>query len=285
MKKLIKCVELLFFEDEQTGEWGLAHEETYSGNESFNAFWNGIGIFHDVFEHSHEYTNKYFQDHYAMNVGGEMTAMGAMYYYQYTLGIGRKRLFNPNWYGNEYDLMRITTQDMIQEAVNYGYTNFGRVLNSNVPKQSPIDDGEFEYQIEKYWKECKTFHYKDDYSNVDEKNSSEAYKKSLSFRKIADLHRYGYRLAEKFVPKNWENRETLIEFIDLWNDITKVNSAEDLAQNYKGINFYIYKEKDKIYWKAKMLSKYPQEIEDITIKKESNKYISVKDYYKLEFNG
>jgi len=282
MKRLIKKVKLKFFEDEATGEWGLAHQETYSRNESFNAFWNGIGIFHDVFEHNHEFTNKYFQGDYAMNIGGEMTAMGAMYYYQYTLGLGRKRLLNPNWYGNEYDLMRLTTQNMVEEAIEYGYTNFGSSLYCNVPKQSPIDDGEFEYQIKQYWKKCKTFHFKT--NDEDDKNFSEQYKKSLSFRKIADLHRYGYRLAEKLVPRNWENRDELISFIDLWNDITKVNKAEDLAQNYEGIDFYIYKEEDKIYWKAKMKSKYPEEINDVTIKKESNKYISVEDYYKLEYN-
>lgn len=49
MKKHI--VRLEFFRDEADGDYGLAHEKTIGLNESFNAFWNGIGIFHDVFEY------------------------------------------------------------------------------------------------------------------------------------------------------------------------------------------------------------------------------------------
>jgi hypothetical protein len=44
-------VRLEFFQDHADGSYGLAHEKTISNDTSFNAFWHGIGIFHDVFEH------------------------------------------------------------------------------------------------------------------------------------------------------------------------------------------------------------------------------------------
>ena len=42
MKRLVKTVELVFFQDDANGEYGLAHKETYDQNQGngFNAFWN-----------------------------------------------------------------------------------------------------------------------------------------------------------------------------------------------------------------------------------------------------
>src|SRR6185436_1652887 len=89
MKKLIKEVNLVFFKDDGTGEYGLTHKETYDDNygNGFNAFWNGIGIFHDVFEHSHEFTHKYFRGDYVLNIGGEMTNIDTMRYYYDNNGV------------------------------------------------------------------------------------------------------------------------------------------------------------------------------------------------------
>lgn len=88
-------VSLKFFCDDASGEYGLAHDNSIQNDTPFNAFWGGIGIFHDVFEHWFEGKHKYFKDEYAFNVGGEMTAMGAAMYYYYILGI-RERDFNSN---------------------------------------------------------------------------------------------------------------------------------------------------------------------------------------------
>src|SRR4051812_49426606 len=63
-KKLVRTVDLRFFQDDANGEWGVTHKETCPGNgngEEFNAFWDGRGIFHDVFEHAHEFTDKHFR--------------------------------------------------------------------------------------------------------------------------------------------------------------------------------------------------------------------------------
>ena len=83
---LVRCVRMKFFQDSDNGEWGLTHDDTQSGDECFNAFWSATGIFHDVFEHAHEHS-KYFRGEAALNVGGEMAAMGAMYYFIHRLGL------------------------------------------------------------------------------------------------------------------------------------------------------------------------------------------------------
>ena len=50
-------VTLDFFQDE-LGQYGIAHSN--STDQGFYAFWDGIGIFHDVFEHWFEGKHKYF---------------------------------------------------------------------------------------------------------------------------------------------------------------------------------------------------------------------------------
>lgn len=253
MKKLINEIELKFFEDDANGEWGLAHENLFNGGIwddcPFNAFWGETGIFHDVWEHYFEKKHKYFQGEYALNVGGEMAAMGHLWYYYNCLGLS-KRLTHV--YRPPGEITVNTTASLIEEAIKEGYCNFGNKLLSNIPKQSPIDDyGEMDYWINKFIKECKDWKCSEneylDYSNT--------YKKSITLRKVLDLHRWGYRQAERLVPNNWENRAMLVEFMDFWKKFCENNRAEDLAKSFKGITFKIYREKEIVSWKAILISK------------------------------
>lgn len=252
MKRLIKKVDLVFFCDDATGEYGLAHKETYDDyNGSFNAFWGGIGIFHDVFEHSHEYTNKYFRGDYAMNIGGEMAAMGAMWYYIDTLGVWNRLGNRPSIYTHSQS-MRLTTQDMIVDAVKYGNIQYGSTLESNVPKQKPVDNWTLESEIEEYWHEVKKLKPETDYEQ--EREDCERYKESLSFRKIADLHRYGYRMAEKMVPDTLENRNTLCDFLSFFEEFCANNDAKELATFFNGMEVKLYKDSEgNITWKAVLI--------------------------------
>src|SRR6185436_15785674 len=226
MKKLIKEVNLVFFKDDGTGEYGLTHKETYDDNygNGFNAFWNGIGILHDVFEHSHEFTHKYFRGDYALNIGGEMTAMGAMWYYYDIIGV-HNRQNNPNSIYPMCESMKLTTLDEIRECISEGYFKYGNTLESNVPKQTPTDNHELEYQISDFWKKVKETSFSTDF---EEHEYGKSYKESVSFRKIADLHRYGYRMAKKLIPDNYENRDMMVDFINYWNFFCKVNKAEEM---------------------------------------------------------
>lgn len=263
MKHLIKKVDLRFFQDNTTGEYGLAHADTLDNNGSgFNAFWNGIGIFHDVFEHSHEHANKYFRGDYAMNVGGEMAAMGGLWYYYNVLGVYNR--MSQGMYYTPGDIMKRTTMDMVSEAITDGNTQFGNVLESNVPKQSPVCDSELEYQIADFWKTIKNTNVKTDYK--DDRKRGRDYKKSVTFRKIADLHRYGFRMAEKFVPDNRANADTLCEFLEFFDAFCKNNSTENLQGLFRGMIVKVYKnENDEISWTATLTAQRGTGLKDYKI--------------------
>lgn len=280
MKRLIKTVELSFFQDDANGEYGLCHKDTQDSNygNGFNAFWGGLGIFHDVFEHSHEHQNKYFRGDYAMNVGGEMAAMGAMWYYYNVLGMYNR--LNANGYNAPGDMMRETTHSEIKEALYSGYCQYGYTLESNVPKQRPTDDSELEYQIEKMWKETKDAAIK--CTDEQERDFAIGYKRSVTFRKIADLHRYGFRMAERLVPDNYDNRTTLVDFMNVWDAFCKSNSAEDMQNNFSGVTVKLYKENDRISWKATFHSKDRYSIKDVTVTANNIQYFCIEDAWILE---
>lgn len=275
MKRLIKTVELSFFNDDANGEWGLCHKNTQDNANSFNAFWNGIGIFHDVFEHSHEHTNKYFRNDYAMNVGGEMAAMGSMWYYYNQLHVSNR--MNANGYRTPADSMKETTLSEVKESIAYGYCRYGSTLESNVPKQRPTYDSELEYQIQDFWKQVKNCRIE----ATDERETEYAmnYKQSVTFRKIADLHRYGYRMAEKLIPDTYENRNTLYNFIDLWENFCKRNPAQELAYSFDDVIIKLYKDGDRISWKAELISRYPSEMKNVTLTENNIKYFHLEDYF------
>lgn len=253
---------LRFFQDDATGDYGLAHKDTIDEPSPFNAFWNGQGIFHDVFEHNHEFRNKYFMGDYAMNIGGEMTAMGAMWYYIDEMDLAYERSFNPH---NPIDghSMRITTEQEIQEAIHYGYCHYGDTLMCNIPYQKPTENILLEEEIKNMWENVKTYGFKNE--DEDDKDRSYKYKRSVTLDKIQRLHRYGFYMAQRWIPDNSHNRSILRDFLQYWGEFTSHNKAEDLHYIYKGIEFVIGKEYGKIEWKAKLLSNVPYEYPDAKI--------------------
>ena len=88
-KRLVRKVSFRMFEDDANGEWGLTHADTFNGSEPFNAFWGDMGLFHDVFEHAHEHS-RFYSGEYAMNIGGELAAMGALWYYRDEMGFYKR---------------------------------------------------------------------------------------------------------------------------------------------------------------------------------------------------
>lgn len=277
MKVLLK-----FFQDDATGEWGVSHKDTYDDPQSpFNSGWNDTMIFHDVFEHWHEKKHKYFMGKYAMNVGGEMAAMGAMWYFVNNMGFG-KRLDRNSIY-TEGERMRQTTEGEIEETICYGYARYGNTLECSVPYQLPVEDSELEYQCEQMWKNVKDLNFKPQgsYDQTSEKNGSQIYKKSVTLGKIQRLHRWGYRNAERMIPRNSENINMLYEFWEYWGKFTKQNSAEELANMFDGIEFNVKKHKGVVSWTATLKGKF--EIKDFKISSNKLRYIPyVEDFYTYE---
>jgi hypothetical protein len=259
--RLIRKVELRLFEDNATGDWGLAHKKTIeSYGEGFNAFWGDIGIFHDVFEHYFEHEHKYFRDNYAMNIGGEMAAMGHFIYYVNELNIYKRR--SENAYYTEESRAIHTTVDLIEECITDGYSSFGQTLESAIPNQKPIYESELEYEIQKSFRKIRGLKPSKEYYEM-----SKSYKDSVSLSKMRNLHRWGYRQAERMIPNTWKNTDTLNKFMTFWGNFCISYNAKTLASyGYKGIDFFIYKDKDQnISWKAILIGDYYGKLPNVTI--------------------
>jgi hypothetical protein len=258
MRRLINTVKLRFFQDEANGVWGLAHEDTYNdqyNGQNFNAFWSGIGMFHDVFEHYFEHQHKYFRGEAAMNVGGEMAAMGHMWYYVMEFGLGiRDTQRGMGYRPIEESIMNVTKSE-VEEAIKSGYCNYGATLESRVPPQKPLKDNDFlEQKIREYYEEVRQWKFSESptssYDYASEREDSETYRRSVCFSKIANLHRWGYRQAEKLVPDTYSNLSQLHKFITFWEEFTQNHKAEELSQAYTGLSIKIYKEKDEVSWRG-----------------------------------
>lgn len=248
-------VRFRLFQDDANGEYGLAHDNAIDIETPFNAFWTGQGLFHDVFEHWFENKHKYFKDEYSFNVGGEMAAMGASMYYYSTLGVWNRPLSNRSMYTFEENI-RLTNEHVIQEAIESGYCSYGHTLESHIPKQSPVDHGELEYCISEMWEAVSKMHFNGNSTYKEDKQDSKQYKKSVTFRKIADLHRWGYRMAEKLVPDNRHNQDVCAGFIDYWNRFFKKVSASDLYDLYKYLVIRVYRKHGEIRWTATWEGQY-----------------------------
>lgn len=255
-KAPIHEVKLRFFEDQANGEWGLAHVKTYeetNGGDGFNAFWDGRGLFHDVFEHWFELEHPLFQGESAMNIGGEMAAMGAMWYYFDELRLYDRQSVSARQFGGwDGNVMRRSTESEILEAIGSGYCNFGYELISAVKRQKPTDNSELEFQIDMYWNNIQD--YKRDVRGEQEKEFADNYRKSITKSKIANLHRWGYRMAAKLIPHNSENRCTLSEFISFFDTFCKANKAEEIARLCNYMVIKVFKDDDdRISWKAYLI--------------------------------
>lgn len=269
-------VRLEFFNDSANGEWGLAHEKTINLNESFNAFWNGIGIFHDVFEHWFEFEHKYFQGDNAMNVGGEVSAMGAMWYYYGILrAFNREQFLTKNRY-SQVDMREAVVssiESLCVDAISSGYTNFGSTLECGVPRQKDTNDYTLENQINELW-------YRLDNRQVDTNEEQERecairFKKSLSYSKIANLYRWGYKMASKLVPNNEENRRMCDNFIEFWDKFCKECPAENLQAMFSGVEFVVKRNSSNVLtWTATFEGKDGSK--DFVVKS-SQKYVPCMD--------
>lgn len=268
-KILVRKVELVFFCDEANGEWGTAHRETYdhSMGDGFNAFWDGMGMFHDVFEHAHEFTDKHFRGDAAMNIGGEMAASGAMWYYINQLGMS-KRLRNGGSYWPLETLTVDATFNMVQEAIADANCPYGYTLVSGVPTQKDTCNYGLESLISEYEYRVRGVKVKQkgEYTEDHEIEFGRAYKKSCTPAKIRNLHRYGYNLAKELVPEAEGNAEVLDTFKVWWDTFCKANEAEEIANLFHDLEISIFRDDmDRISWEAKFCAHAGGEIADLVV--------------------
>jgi hypothetical protein len=227
---------LSMFQDDASGSFGFAHEN--SVEKGFNAFYNGIGIFHDIFEHPFEGVHKHFSGDNEFNIGGEVAAMGALAYYL-------NDFYLPNRDNNKYrnldaeSLVR-TTYDTMQQAVTDGYFDFGYELIT-IPYQKPIQDAYMlDNTINKHIAEIEKLKTAEYEGEEDYKEDAKNYLASLTPAKIKNLYRWGYKFAQKMIPSTGHNEDVLNEFINFWNEFTKKYDAEELAYEVESLEINVY---------------------------------------------
>lgn len=269
-KKLIRKVSLVFFEDNANGEWGLTHRETLNeqnGTDGFNAFWSGQGIFHDVFEHAHEHTDKHFRGPFSMNYGGEIAAMGALWFYYNECGMSNRL---NEMYRAADEITLCSTCDDMEDSVRHGNCRFGDTLESNVPTQKESGNSSLEWIIEEHFNRIQKLSFiKDEHTSEEEENIAKSYKDSVTLEKLANLYRYGYRMAEKLIGSevSW-NGDVMSAFKIFWDGFCILHNAEDLASRFHGVDFSLYRNEENILeWTARF-TKHPGDyaFEPLTIK-------------------
>jgi len=242
------------FCDDVSGEYGLSHDNAIDINTPFNAFWNGQGIFHDVFEHYFEEENKYFMGDAAFNVGGEVAAMGHLAYYVNGLGIGSVRSLRAKYgYINKEDIIS-GTHNEIQEACSYGYTNYGNTLICKVPYQRSFNSYSLEGLISEHIYKLKELRVKTNES--DEKGYAREYRKTVTPSKLTRLYRWGYKQAERLVPNSHQNADCCENFIKYWNKFCKEYEPKYIDNQFDKVVFSINKNKELIEWNCKFRLRY-----------------------------
>jgi hypothetical protein len=253
-KKLIRTVDLRFFQDDANGKWGVTHKETCPGNgngEEFNAFWDGRGLFHDVFEHAHEFTDRYFRKWpYVLTTAGETVAMGALLYYIGKCGVNRDPNSKGGYYYTPEQQAVLETCGTHCEIIKSGQGSFAGPLEVCVPNQKDTGDSMLEWAIDEHWQkvlEAKQKVASEVYKgSPDETERAKEFSDSVTEKKIRNLYRYGFHMAEKLAGNSRQNGTILSDFVLFWDDFCKRNSAEELAGFYKGIVFRIYKDAEGI---------------------------------------
>lgn len=249
--RLIKTIYLELHRDTDSGIWGLVPKGTTDGDNRFNSFWDPRGIFHDTFEHNFENTHKYFKNDYALNLGGELAAMGALWYYYSEMGFSKRMGSMGSYSYSPGDSMRNTTLSEIREICHTGWHRYGEELLSAIPYQKPVDNVELEYQIRKYWEEVKKLQPESDSEqDIDFANS---YLKSVSLQKIANLHRWGYRMAQRLVPDKKDNYLMLEDFYDTMTKLTRLDAEHIYNLGFSELVIKLYRKNSKLDWKAKLM--------------------------------
>jgi hypothetical protein len=245
----MKKITLELREDEATGVIGFIPE----GCEDFNSFTDSIGLFHDIFEHWFEGKHKYFQDKFKCDRSGELVAMGACYYFYNELGIHNRALGNHRIYPFGYIILRGEFDSLLSNIL-YEEDSFAYGKNEllcNIPYQKPIE-GYFEDNIEETYLAFKK-RVEKDLEEADNEYAKE-YFKSVTLGKVQTLFRYGYRMAARWIPTNYDNRVILTSFIDFWKIFFEKVNLEYLSDDYQKVTFKIYVKDKTVSWTATFIS-------------------------------
>ena len=245
-------VDMRFFEDEDNGIWGVAPQDSLTQN--FDPFWDGIGLFHDVFEHYFENKHRHFRGSYAYNIAGEVAAMGHAAYYYGELCMARREV---SYFDGFDSCIRDLTLGRMSEALAGDDFAFGDELLCKLPYQRPTHNNMLESIARSHYEEILTlegYRYDPEHPYYDEQTHERAkqYEQSITQRKLNDLYRWGYKRAKQIAPATHENRIALDTFITFWRDVCKANEASAMTAIYHKLIFTV-RPGQSLTWSAKLI--------------------------------
>ncbi len=225
-------VQLQFFQDDAAGHYGLAHKNSIDNG--FNAFFNPIGLFHDIMEHYFEGIHPNFSGKYAFNYGGEIAASGHSAWYIHGLGLSRRWTDLKTWQSMQSAFTRSVG---LEDEICCGYTRFGDELLCkcrNIYTVHP-NYGQFVYYHWEYWNKLM-----EDYPEPrDEIENAIRIRKSLSLRKLEALYGWGYYTAKKLVPMTEHNIQMIERMYEDLEQFTKYNYPQELCGMFKYFTAHI----------------------------------------------
>ncbi len=244
-------VKLKLHQDDATGEWGLAHHDTISVRQPFNAFWEPAGIFHDVFEHNHEHS-KYFDGKYAITLWGEVVASGKALAYNDRLGIdnfqyrgtGPARDFTADTIGEVEEYIYELGTDSEHAYMRYDMTK----ETCAIPYQEYLNPPSLNYTIQNYIDAL--------YKQMDKHNIK---KSPIWIPGITRCYTYGYKQGSKLIGKDWSQAyDVMQKFLDDWHSICTDYKAEHLAIDgsdfgLKYIKFMVNNNSGKLNVRTKLI--------------------------------
>ena len=228
-------VQLQFFEDDATGYYGLAHKNSIDSG--FNAFFNGIGLFHDIMEHYFEGVHPNFSGKYAFNYGGEIAASGHSAWYIHGLGL-LKRWTDLNSFQSIEDTFAKGVG--MEDEISSGYTRFGNELLCKCKNVYTIHPnyGQFVYYHWDYWQSIID-KYPEPKGEEHKVLDAMRIRKSLSLRKLEALYGWGYYTAKKLVPMTDHNIDMIKQMYKDLEKFTKYNDPRELSYMFKYFTAYI----------------------------------------------
>lgn len=207
-------VRLKYFEDDN-GNWGFTHIDTFNSEYPFDAFWSAHGIVHDVLEHWFEGQHRYFRGRNMCNVHGEMVASAMRVWMRYNAGFDIFELRNRSWVSPTFFE---DTEGVISEFINEEYSRYP-VEPLYLPYQKDTRHYTLENVIRDYWDTL-----------VDRHSRSVLHEKGVKLSGIQNAYRWGFNLAERIYGKHSYGtlRETFNDMLTKWHNITKAHDPRNL---------------------------------------------------------
>ncbi len=263
-------VNLRIYRDDDSGIVGTCPSEVWRRDDSgqFDPFWQGILIFHDVFEHYFEHTHAAFCGDNAHNVSGEVTAHGHLIYYLHTLECNRTNV--GGGYLDDAGILSGTFGPMY-DAITGGHTQYGETFQSDLPDNADTYPDFLESIINKHWQKVQDT--QPDTKCREQRARAKRYKKSVTRQALATHYRTGYDMAAALVPNNRHNMWELNEFIDFFDQFCKAIPAESALLFGDKITVTVRRSKaGLIRWSAKLITYEGPDLSLKTMLRNAHKY-------------